>query len=111
MENNGLYQKYVVRRADGRDGTGGDRVEARYFVLDYVHDADARATLADHARRIDEVNPELSADILAALDATEAVHGRMMAESAEKEAASGSGPGVTEETLRKGSELPPKEKG
>lgn len=38
----GLYSKFIVERTDGRDQPGGDRENARYFVLDYVNDPVAR---------------------------------------------------------------------
>lgn len=44
-ENAGLYQKFWVRRVDGRDLPGGDRQGAAYFVLDVVNDPFARQAL------------------------------------------------------------------
>lgn len=35
---NKLRQDYYVYRIDGRDLAGGDRVDSKYFVLDYIHD-------------------------------------------------------------------------
>jgi len=37
----GLFAKYYVARIDGRDAPGGDKENARYFVLDYVNDPGA----------------------------------------------------------------------
>ena len=45
----GLYEKFTVFRNDGRDREGGDRVDARYFVLDYIHDPYARQALSAYA--------------------------------------------------------------
>lgn len=41
----GLYAKYYVARMDGRDAPGGDKDNARYFVLDYVNDPGAVVAL------------------------------------------------------------------
>lgn len=44
-----LYPKFRVERVDGKDVRGGDREDARYFVLDYVHDHHARRALFAYA--------------------------------------------------------------
>lgn len=53
-ENSGLYQKFLVRRRDGRDLPGGDRCDAAYLTLDVVHDPHAarivRAMAAAYAQ-------------------------------------------------------------
>lgn len=72
MENAGLYQKFEVRRRDGRDGPGGDREGAAYFTLDVVNDPHAvpalRAYAASCAADLPDLSRELSelADELAA---------------------------------------------
>lgn len=47
-----LFDKYVVYRNDGKDGPGGTKEDARYFVLDYVHDPFARKALAAYVDAI-----------------------------------------------------------
>lgn len=47
----GLFGKYHVERVDGRDAPGGDKADARYFVLDYVNDPLARWPLLQYANR------------------------------------------------------------
>lgn len=67
VSHRGLFGKYSVRRTDGRDDAGGDREDARYFVLDYVHDPYARVALGCYAAAVAEEHPELSGDLLRAL--------------------------------------------
>jgi hypothetical protein len=62
---NKLQQKYYVERIDERDRAGGDRVDSKYFVLDYVHDPYALAALEAYALACDEDFPNLSAEIKA----------------------------------------------
>lgn len=45
VQPDGLYGKFDVHRVDRRDLPGGDRENARYFVLDYVHDPGAMVAL------------------------------------------------------------------
>lgn len=59
----GLYGKFRVSRVDGRDRPGGDREDAGYFVLDYVHDPYARAALEAYADACEEEYPFLARDI------------------------------------------------
>ncbi|GAA3750131.1 hypothetical protein [Micromonospora maritima] len=60
-----LYPKFEVRRTDGRDGPGGDKAGARYFVLDYVNDPKARVALAAYADAVADEEPGLAADLRA----------------------------------------------
>lgn len=61
---NGLYGKYVVFRADGRDvHCAGDRRDVDYFVLDAVHDRFAKAALSRYASACRSECPELAADV------------------------------------------------
>lgn len=64
-----LYGKFHVKRADGRDQPGGDKADARYFVLDYVHDPAARTALRAYADASEQTAPRLAADLRAAVDA------------------------------------------
>lgn len=59
----GLFQKYRVERVDGRDQPGGDKDDARYFVLDYVHDRRARHALLMYAEGVWFDNPEFAEDL------------------------------------------------
>ncbi|MFG3710800.1 hypothetical protein [Micromonospora sp. NPDC047730] len=58
-----LYNKFDVRRTDGRDQPGGDKEGARYFVLDYVNDPRARVALAAYADVVADDEPGLAADL------------------------------------------------
>lgn len=62
----GLYPKFMVRRADGRDQDGGDRVEARqaYLVLDPIFDPAARPALALYSMLVRQMGYERYADDL-----------------------------------------------
>lgn len=62
-ENTGYYEKFEVRRKDGRDQPGGDREGAEYFTLDLTHDPYARAALEAYAAAAGEELPELVADL------------------------------------------------
>lgn len=59
----GLYNKYHVNRADGRDLPGNDKENAKYFVLDYEYDPYARAALSAYADACEEKYPELANDL------------------------------------------------
>ena len=67
MTPDGLHAKFHVSRIDGRDRPGGDKADARYFVLDYVHDEFARAALALYADLCEAQLPALAADLRADL--------------------------------------------
>jgi len=45
----GLYDKFSVRRLDGKDQEGGPKEGAKYFVLDYVNDPLAAFALLAYA--------------------------------------------------------------
>jgi hypothetical protein len=62
-KNRGLYNKFYVSRVDGRDAPGGDKENARYFILDFVNDKFAREALMYYAFKCAEEIPELSSDI------------------------------------------------
>jgi hypothetical protein len=65
---NKLQQKYWVDRIDGRDLPGGDRVDSKYFVLDYVHDPYAIAALEAYAFACHKDLPNLSEEIGSLVD-------------------------------------------
>ena len=69
--NEGLYQKFRVSRVDGRDRPGGDKDNARYFVLDIANDEYAREALATYAYSCRASEPELSADLYRLLEVCE----------------------------------------
>lgn len=64
----GYYEKFEVRRKDGRDQPGGDREGARYFTLDFIHDPHARIALAAYAESIRPTNRLLAMQLYAQLD-------------------------------------------
>ncbi|AJD82946.1 hypothetical protein PJWF_00052 [Achromobacter phage JWF] len=59
----GLYEKYLVTRRDGRDEPGGDRAGASYFVLDLDHDKFAVPALRAYADACEREYPILAQDI------------------------------------------------
>ena len=59
----GLGQKYVVTRIDGRDTPGEKHDGCQYFVLDLTHDIAAREAAMQYAWRIRLDNPQLSDEI------------------------------------------------
>lgn len=65
MTNDGLRAKFHVERLDRRDRPGGDKADAGYFVLDYVHDPYARAAVAAYADACETDLPQLAADLRA----------------------------------------------
>lgn len=60
---NKLQQKYYVDRIDGRDRPGGDRVDSKYFVLDYIHDPYAVPALEAYAFACYKDFPNLSEEL------------------------------------------------
>lgn len=58
-----IYGKFRVARVDGRDQPGGDKADARYFVLDYANDPHAAAALAAYADACEQDQPGLAADL------------------------------------------------
>lgn len=69
MATDRLHAKYHVERLDDRDQPGGDKANARYFVLDYAHDPYAQAALAAYAHACEHEPPGLAADLRARLAA------------------------------------------
>ncbi len=63
MKDTGLYGKFHVSRVDERDQPGGDKENARYFVLDYVNDPFARQALMYYAFVCSKDYPELAQDL------------------------------------------------
>jgi len=59
----GLFNKFVVRRVDRSDEPGGKHAGCRYFVLDVDHDPHAAAALAAYADACEETHPKLASDL------------------------------------------------
>lgn len=60
----GLYNKFIVERVDGRDREGGDKADARYFVLDYINDSYAKHALVAYAEACQDEYPDLAKDLM-----------------------------------------------
>jgi hypothetical protein len=65
----GLYQKFIVRRTDGRDAPGCKHEHCRYFVLDITHDPFAIPALYAYRYACLGKYPKLADDIEAILSA------------------------------------------
>ena len=63
-EDEGLINKYAVRRRDGRDTQGDKHRNCRYFVLDVSHDPFAVPALRAYAEACKEKKPVLSAQLI-----------------------------------------------
>ncbi|AXE37156.1 hypothetical protein [Chromobacterium phragmitis] len=61
----GLYPKFHVSRADGRDQPGGDRAGADYLVMDLTYDEHAVPAALSYADSCRERYPQLASDIVA----------------------------------------------
>lgn len=59
----GLYQKFIVTRADGTSEPGQKHEECSYFTLDLVHDKHAAAALGAYAQSCRAEYPELAKDL------------------------------------------------
>lgn len=72
----GLYGKFHVERADGRDRPGGDKDDAAYFVLDYVNDPHARIAVRAYIDSLRDAGqePELAQDLNQELGRTRRLH-------------------------------------
>ncbi len=59
----GLYDKFVVRRRDGRDAPGQKHDGCRYFVIDMDHDEHAKDALRAYAENCSTDLPALADDL------------------------------------------------
>ena len=59
----GLYNKFIVKRTDGRSDPGKKHDRCEYFVLDLTHDPFARPALSTYAAACRAEYPLLAADI------------------------------------------------
>ena len=63
-EQQGMFRKFMVQRADGEDKKVTDRhFNCEYFVLDITHDPAALPALRAYADAIQETHPYLARDI------------------------------------------------
>lgn len=62
-----LHDKFRVERVDGKDKSGGNKENAKYFVLDFVNDKFAVEALKYYAFICKSEYPELAADLWLAL--------------------------------------------
>lgn len=72
VQQQGLFQKYVVRRVDGSDHPGGKHHGCRYWVLDLAHDQHAPEAMRAYASACRAAHPHLA-------DAIESEFGRSSA--------------------------------
>jgi hypothetical protein len=61
--NRGLYEKYTVKRTDGKSEPGEKHYLCSYFVLDLKHDKHARKALLAYAESCKKEYPALSQDL------------------------------------------------
>jgi len=59
----GLYEKYLVQRADGSTADGGKHEHCRHFVLDIDHDPLAATCLGLYADLCETSYPQLAHDL------------------------------------------------
>jgi hypothetical protein len=59
----GLYEKFVVKRTDGKSEPGGKHEHCHYFVLDLDHDPHAKAALKAYAKSCRKQYPLLARDL------------------------------------------------
>lgn len=59
----GLYQKFLVERADGSSEPGGRHHECRYFVLDLTHDPHALPAIKAYLKSCRKDHPVLADDL------------------------------------------------
>ena len=60
----GLYQKFLVRRLDGRSRKGQKHHKCEYFCLDLMHDKFAVPALRAYAKACEKEYPALAEDLL-----------------------------------------------
>ncbi len=59
----GLHDKFVVTRTDGKSKKGEKHADCRYFVLDYDHDPFALTAMLAYADACEKERPELAKDL------------------------------------------------
>lgn len=73
VDHRGLFDKYEVRRTDGRDVLGDKHHGCTYFVLDLTHDPAARAAAILYADMVRGSRQQLTADLLVKCDGVAAL--------------------------------------
>lgn len=63
MDNKGLYNKFIVKRTDGKSSPGEKHENCEYFVLDITHDKFAIPALKAYAEACADELPELATDL------------------------------------------------
>jgi hypothetical protein len=61
--NKGLYQKFIIKRADGQHRAGKKHEDCEYFVLDLTHDPHALPAIKAYADSCRADYPLLAADL------------------------------------------------
>jgi hypothetical protein len=59
----GIYGKFIVKRADGKDAPGEKHARCAYFVLDIDHDPYAIAAIRAYAEACNNDYPKLACDL------------------------------------------------
>jgi hypothetical protein len=59
----GVFQKFTVKRNDGRDGHGQKHEFCTCFVLDPIHDENALKALQTYAESCKDKEPALASDL------------------------------------------------
>jgi len=62
-EQQGIFEKFTLRRNDGSDAPGGKHHGCSYFVLDLDHDQHAAAAMRAYAASCHATHPQLAVDI------------------------------------------------
>lgn len=62
-EQQGLFNKFEVKRTDGSDQPGGKHHGCENFVLDVTHDPHAKVALAAYAASVQATHPLIAADM------------------------------------------------
>lgn len=63
-QDKGIYEKFTVRRTDGKDAPGEKHEGCDYFVLDLTHDPHAYTAIKAYAMSCKEAYPALAVDLL-----------------------------------------------
>lgn len=63
MDTRGIYRKFEVRRTDGKDAPGEKHHDCAYFIIDLLHDENAKAALRAYAKSCRKKRPQLAKDL------------------------------------------------
>lgn len=63
----GIYDKFKVTRRDGTHRKGKKHDKCQYYVLDLTHDPHAIPALRAYIKSVEKEEPQLAADLRAAL--------------------------------------------